>query len=388
MASIAIIGAGLMGRLVALKLVQTQRQNTKHAKTVLKVCLFDKDAKTGCLSAASAAAGLLTPLGESWCCENWIVEMGFDALALWPSILTQLELPVFFQRQGTVAVAHAEDSGDMHRFKRHLKVNWPQYDGHNLDSAALQQLEPQLKRFNGGLYLPSEGQIDNRQLLVALRHQLTLAEAQGCFEWHCQQSVSAVKARSVEVNGELRPFDLVIDCRGVGAATQIADLRGVRGELFRLYAPEVKLTRPVRLMHPRYQLYIAPKPDHHYVIGATEIESNDNGPMTVRSALELLSAAYSVHSGFAEASIVEHISQCRPAFDNNHPQIRVADGLIQVNGLYRHGFLLAPVVLEHLIKVIERLGEAFSLQADGNKDNTLAQLSEGLDYPQLIQRVI
>ena len=384
MTSIAIIGAGLMGRLAALKLTQVQHQNTKLAKTAVKVYLFDKDAKTGSLSAASAAGGLLTPLGESLCCENWIVEMGFDALALWPSILAELEMPVFFQRQGAVAVAHGEDGGDMQRFKRHLNANWPQYACRNLDAAALQKLEPQLNRFNGGIYLPSEGQIDNRQLLVALRQQLALAQAQGTLDWCCQQSVTAVSGRSIEVNGEVRAFDLVIDCRGVGATAQIADLRGVRGELFRLYAPEVNLTRPVRLMHPRYQLYIAPKLDHHYVIGATEIESDDNGPMTVRSALELLSAAYSVHSGFAEASIVEHISQCRPAFDNNHPQIRVADGLIQVNGLYRHGFLLAPVVLDHLMKVIERLPRLFSL--DG--DHTLAHFSEGLDYPQLIQNVI
>ena len=68
--------------------------------------------------------------------------------------------------------------------------------------------------------------------------------------------------------------------------------------MIRLHAPEVSLRRPVRLMHPRYPLYIAPKPDHVFVIGATEIESEDTSPASVRSTLELLSAAYSLHSGF------------------------------------------------------------------------------------------
>jgi glycine oxidase len=105
-------------------------------------------------------------------------------------------------------------------------------------------------------------------------------------------------------------------------------------------------------MHPRYQLYIAPKGKGFYVVGATEIESDDEANMTVRSAMELLSAAYSVHPGFAEANIRQHISQSRPAFSNNQPQIIVQDSLLQVNGLFRHGFLIAPVVLAQVLAVI------------------------------------
>ncbi|MCJ8294495.1 MAG: FAD-dependent oxidoreductase, partial [Colwellia sp.] len=122
-----------------------------------------------------------------------------------------------------------------------------------------------------------------------------------------------------------------------------------------LFAPDVNISRPVRLMHPRYQLYIAPKGKGFYVVGATEIESDDNSPMTVRSAMELLSAAYSVHPGFAEANIRQHVSQCRPAFSDNQPKITVQDSLIQVNGLFRHGFLIAPVVLAQTLAIIANL---------------------------------
>ena len=108
-------------------------------------------------------------------------------------------------------------------------------------------------------------------------------------------------------------------------------------------------------MHPRYQLYIAPKGKGFYVVGATEIESDDSSPMTVRSAMELLSAAYSVHPGFAEANIRQHVSQCRPAFNNNQPKIIKKKHLIQVNGLYRHGFLIAPVVLEQVVDLVKSM---------------------------------
>lgn len=98
-------------------------------------------------------------------------------------------------------------------------------------------------------------------------------------------------------------------------------------------------------MHPRYRLYLVPRGHNHlYVVGATQIESNDRGPVTVRSSLELLSAAYSLHSGFAEARIVELRTNCRPALRDNLPKIECEQGLIRVNGLFRHGFLLSPAL--------------------------------------------
>ena len=40
------------------------------------------------------------------------------------------------------------------------------------------------------------------------------------------------------------------------------------------------------------------------MIGATVIESEETGPISVRSALELLSAAYALDPAFGEAEIV------------------------------------------------------------------------------------
>jgi glycine oxidase len=143
------------------------------------------------------------------------------------------------------------------------------------------------------------------------------------------------------------PARPVIDCRGLGARPQWPQLRGVRGEVLRVHAPEVTLQRPVRLVHPRYPLYIAPKPGQVFVIGATEIESEDMSAPSVRSTLELLSAAYAVHTGFAEARILEMATQCRPTLPDNLPALRApAPGVLQINGLYRHGFMVAPAVLD------------------------------------------
>ena len=356
---IAIIGAGLLGRLTAWSL-----SNQGHTITLL-----DKDSKQGHHSAAYAAAGLLTPLGEAMHSGANIVAMGFESLKLWPDILAQLNGYTYFQQAGTVMVSHEQDQGDYLRVTRFLNHHYPEHQCQALNRQQLLALEPELGRsFQQGLYLPQEGQIGNRKLLIALQQQLE----KSTITWLEQAEVIGIKQNKAQcsiaylqdnIQDEFT-CDLAIDCRGSGARTKssatnaqpLQDLRAVRGELFQLYAPDVNITRPVRLMHPRYQFYIAPKTKGFYVVGATEIESEDSAPMTVRASMELLSAAYSVHSGFAEANIRQHISQLRPAFSDNQPKILTHNRLIQVNGLYRHGFLIAPVVLKQLEYTVRQFG--------------------------------
>lgn len=368
--NIAIIGAGLMGRLIALSLT---RQGYKSI-------LIDKDDTNARNSAAYAAAGLLTPLGEAMHCEPNIVEMGLESLKLWPEFLATLDDYTFFQHEGAIMVSHTQDQGDYLHVARYLKTHYPQYPTQALNRQQLESLEPELGRsFNQGLYLPQEGQIGNRKLLIALKTQLQQSSVHWLSETEvvdienvergCLLTYRSVKTK--EAKAITQTFDLVIDCRGTGAKSlsssasgnnksNLKDLRAVRGELFQLFAPNVNISRPIRLMHPRYQLYIAPKGKGFYVVGATEIESDDTSSMTVRSAMELLSAAYSVHPGFAEANIRQHVSQCRPAFSDNQPKIMSNQRLIQVNGLYRHGFLIAPVVLKQVESLIGVLKESYS----------------------------
>jgi glycine oxidase len=89
------------------------------------------------------------------------------------------------------------------------------------------------------------------------------------------------------------------------------------------------------------------------MIGATSIESEDRG-VSLRSALELLSAAYALHPSFGEARIVEFGAALRPAYSDNLPRIAVEGQRISVNGLYRHGFLLAPALAELTLGYVER----------------------------------
>lgn len=343
----AIVGAGLMGRLLAFAL----------AKRGAKVDLYERGDACANDSAARVAAAMLAPLAESAITEDSVVRMGLYSLPRWRAIIEQLSSPVFFQQDGTLILWHRQDAGEAERFTSHLDKNCL----HNsqlspprrLNAEQLRQIEPGVAdRFNQGLYLPDEGQLDNRQLLDALLLELN-AQGVQCH-WN-----TAIDPESLRTDGM---YQAVIDCRGNGAkqawSTNINSLRGVRGEVIRLHAPEVKLRRPTRLIHPRYPIYIAPKENDVYVVGATEIESEDLSQMSVRSAMELLSAVYTVHSGFAEARILEMATQCRPTLKNNLPEVLLNKekglvDLILINGLYRHGFMISPAVLDSTIELLE-----------------------------------
>lgn len=345
----AIVGGGLMGRLLALAL----------AKVGAQVDLFDKGGSDGTQAAARIAAAMLAPLAESTITEDSVVRMGLYSLPRWKELIASLTTPVYFQQDGTLILWHRQDASDAERFAAHLHKNClsnPDLsEPQKLNNQALRELEPGVAdRFNQGLYLPNEGQLDNRQLLDALEKELALAKV-NCH-WHTEVDPEELRKQS--------SYKAVVDCRGTGAKQPWSSgempnsLRGVRGEVIRLYAPEVKLRRPTRLIHPRYPIYIAPKENDIYVVGATEIESDDLSEMSVRSAMELLSAVYTVHSGFAEARILEMATQCRPTLKNNLPEIRskknkgLAD-LIMINGLYRHGFMISPAVLDCALELLE-----------------------------------
>lgn len=342
---IGIAGAGLAGRLLAWRLLRAGHQ----------VTLFDRDDGSGQQSAGLIAAAMLAPCSEIVSADRAVYKPGLAALEQWLRWLAQLQedsgSTVYYQQQGSVVLAHRADRADLQWFFDRLQA-LPEVPGDHYQwqsSSELRRLEPELTAFDAGIFLPREGCLDNRALFTALHgaiHQLG-------GQWHCGQEIQAVNSGRIATAFGCFDFELALDCRGFGGKPQLDEFRGVRGEVLWVRAPDVNLTRPVRLLHPRYQLYIAPRPDQIYVIGATEIESESLAPVTVRSSLELLSALYSVHPGFAEASVLEARSNCRPAFMSNLPKIIQAPGLMRVNGLYRHGYLLAPALVNSVLALLD-----------------------------------
>lgn len=310
-----VLGGGIAGLLVAYFL----------DRAGVKVSVVDPRPESAC---SRVAAGLLAPGSESDSCGKLVVKLGERSLELWPEILATLDTPVFFERRGTWVVGAEPELEWLARRARRNGIT--------------------VAKREDGLHFPNEGQIEPRDLLPALSRRFF--SAPGNTDW-------------------------VIDCRGADAL--LPGLRSVRGEIVRVRAPRVKLPGVVRFRHPRTPIYVAPRPDDVFVLGATSLESDDTGGAHAQGVVDLLSAAIELHPGFAEAEVLDCAAGRRPAFRHHEPRIFVGRGYIAMNGLYRHGFLVGPAVAEVVMRIVlngekREVAEDATLQ-DVLKENELVQ---------------
>ncbi|GAB0119003.1 FAD-dependent oxidoreductase [Acidisoma sp. 7E03] len=307
---ITVIGAGVLGLTTALALSEAGFAVTVH----------ERSATLGAAACSRYAGGMLAPWCEVESAEPLVARLGQEALAFWPRVF-----PETVQR-GSLVLAPLRDAPDLARFARRS----PEHQ--RLDAAGIATLEPDLAgRFRQALFYPHEAHLDPRAALPALATALGARGVPLHF--------------GVEADPADPAWEAVVDCRGLAAQDRLEDLRGVKGEMLILRCPGVTLSRPVRLLHPRFPLYVVPRGGDIFMLGATMVESGERGRVTARSIVELLNAAYALHPAFAEAEILEMGADARPAFPDNLPRLRAfAPRRIAANGLFRHGFLLAPAL--------------------------------------------
>ncbi|MEW2913244.1 FAD-dependent oxidoreductase [Leisingera sp. JC11] len=300
---ITIAGAGLAGLACAYELAQRGAA----------VTVYERGETLGDSSVARFAGGMLAPWCERESAEEEVITLGSRAFDWWARVTT-------VHRRGTLVVAPARDRAELTRFARRSS-------GHRgVNGAEIGELEPALAgRFAQGLFFGQEAHLDPRRALRDLS--------------------AKVQELGVEIRyGTPAPARVTLDCTGMSAP--LPGLRPVRGEMAILHCPELEIRRTLRLLHPRMPLYLVPRGDGYFMIGGTMIESSSDRAITLRSLSELLSAAFALHPGFAEASVVETGAGLRPAFADNLPRLTEQDGTLYLNGLYRHGFLLAPAMAQ------------------------------------------
>ena len=339
-----VLGAGVAGLACAVELAERG--------VTVEVLERGEHLGTGCCS--WYAGGMLAPWCERESAEPLVSTLGTESLAWWAAKFAGTVL------RGSLVVAHGRDAGELRQFARRTeRYQW-------LESEGIAALEPDLAgRFSQALYFPEEGHLDPRAALAALAARLATLGAPirfGADTAACQEKTLAAQASG----------GIVIDCRGLAARDVLTDLRGVKGEMLVVRLPEVSLSRPVRVLHPRVPVYIVPRGDGHYMIGATMIESDQPTRITARSMLELLGAAYALHPAFGEAEIVEIGTGVRPAFPDNLPRVQLIGGAVYVNGLYRHGFLLAPALARQAAECVLAAANSLEVMHADSRQRRLA----------------
>jgi glycine oxidase len=314
---ITVIGAGVAGLACAVEL----------AERGASVEVLDRGERLGSSSCSWYAGGMLAPWCELESAEPLVARLGTEGIVWWRD-----RFPGTTQN-GSLVIAHGRDAGELARFARRTeRFEW-------LDGESIAALEPDLSgRFGQALFFKDEGHLDPRAALASLARRL--GELGVPIRFGVESSPAALTDRRV------------IDCTGLAARDVLTDLRGVKGEMLLLRLRDISLSRPIRVLHPRLPVYIVPRCDGLFMVGATMIESDEPTRISARSMLELLSAAYALHPAFGEAEIIEIGTGVRPAFTDNLPRIRRRNGILYVNGLYRHGFLLAPSLARMVAEIV------------------------------------
>lgn len=332
-ARVAVIGGGVIGLSIAWR----------AALAGYRVELFDPADGS---AAAQVAGGMLSPLSEARPGEEKALGLGAASLDRWPAYIADLGTdPTSAQGAVTVALDGA-DLEDLHR-----AAAWVADRGHDirpLDRRAVRELEPTLGRsIRGGVLAPTEGSVDNRLLLQALRKA-------------CEAAGATVTARSVD-----RPEDLTHERVVIAAGWRSAEmlpphlaamLSPVKGEILRVRVRPGSAPGPrhvIRASAHGRPVYLVPRADG-YVIGATQYEHGDDRAVTVAGVRDLLQDAELVFPAIGDYELFEAAAGLRPMSRDDLPLIGTLDnGMIAACGHGRNGVLLAPVTADAVLAALD-----------------------------------
>lgn len=331
---IGIVGSGIVGRLIAWHLCQRNYE----------VHIFTKGSTQSEDACSSIAAGMISPFAELPILPLSWHKLGLTALKWWPKILSTLPGHVYYRDQGTLVICSPSQKALLQHYIAQIKHKVPDISISILNERELQKIEPALCGKIGCHLM--DAQISPAELFLAMNNYFLNKQV----AWYPFQQVHTITAKKIISDKGYYEFDKIIDCRGIGAKNVIPTLRGVRGEIIFCHAPRVDLLHTIRLLHPRFPCYIVPMENKKFALGASQIESESTAAITMQSAVELMSQALLVHPGFHDANIIQMQAACRPTMPNHLPYLQSEEGVSMLNGMFRHGFMLAPALTSELIK--------------------------------------
>jgi glycine oxidase len=334
---VTIIGAGVAGLTCAVE----------FAERGVSVEVLERGEDLGAQSCSWYAGGMLAPWCERERAEPLIATLGEQSLLWWrqrfPGTVTS----------GSLVVAQSRDREELVRFAQRTE----RFE--ELDAEGISRLEPDLTgRFSRALFFGDEAHLDPRAALRFLAQRVR--ELGGHIRFRADSAPRPARHHSI------------VDCTGLAAREALTDLRGVKGEMLVLRSSEIALRRPVRVLHPRAPVYVVPRGNGVFMVGATMIESDNVDRITARSMQQLLSAAYALHPAFGEAEVLEIGTQVRPAFPDNLPRVLWGGDRLYINGLYRHGFLLAPALAHRAAEIILNDRQDSEVTREDSRERRLA----------------
>jgi glycine oxidase len=334
---VIVIGAGIIGSSIALRLAQAG----------LRVSVLDRGEPGG--EASSAAAGMIAPQGEKLEPEAFS-DLCWNSHSLYPQFAAEIEelsgTPVGYRQDGSLLVARDEEEA------RELEgiAGAPAHGGfetERLTSEAARERVPGLARgIERALSLPGDHWVDNERLTAAV------IDAAGCLgvSFHAQTEVGSFEVRhhrveSVEAAGRTfsaGEFVLAAGCwSGALAASAGIELptEPCRGQM--LEFEDAELPMVVRAGHH----YAVPRPGNRVLVGTTAEYTGFEKSITAGGFASVLEGVLRILPSLKQCRFRRAWAGLRPDTADHLPILgrSALDNLTFATGHFRNGILLAPV---------------------------------------------
>ena len=348
---VLIVGAGAAGLAIGWRLASAGRD----------VVIFDRS-QAG-RGTSWLAAGMLAPDAEIGFEELDLHRLNRESLRRWPGFAADLEeesgLGIDLQLHGTLLVADDRDAAEALR-RRYAFMRAHGLDVRWLSGAEALAIEPFLApRLAAVVHSPSDGQVDNRLLLEALKAAFlhrggVLHERTAIRVVEPDEALPAVVTRSGErIHGTCVLLTAGAWSRHVGGlnAVQNPPIRPVKGQMIEFgIEPPFDLRQVVR----GPDVYVVPKSGGRLLVGATSEEMGYDVRVTGGGLYTLLEGAWKIVPGIYDLPLTDAWAGLRPASRDHRPILGAssAPGVILATGFYRHGILLTPVVAEEIARLV------------------------------------
>ncbi|MBT2500392.1 glycine oxidase ThiO [Agromyces sp. ISL-38] len=351
-AHVAIVGAGIVGLAIAWELVRAGSS----------VRVIDPHPASG---ATYAAAGMLAPASEFHYGEEDAFTLGLAAAERYPAFIDALpESDAAGYERAPTLVVGVDDAdraalADLAAAQAQLGL-----DAAPIGTREARRLEPLLGPRVGAAYLiDRDHRIDPRALAGVLRRAIHRERPDAFVAASARRVLRDARGTAVGVelsDGSRIAASEVVVANAQGAARLAAlpehVLRPVHGDILRLRAPEVLrplLTATVRGLVRGTPVYLVPRRDGSVVLGATQREHGGSA-ISAGGVHALLRDARELVPAVDELELIDAVARARPATPDHVPLVgRVAPGLLVATGTYRNGVLLAPLIAELCLQLVE-----------------------------------
>jgi glycine oxidase len=338
---VVVVGAGVLGSSVALRLAQAGR----------KVVVLER-AVPGA-EASSAAGGILSP-GVEALEPGPFYALGRASLARYPDFVRDVEqlsgMSVGLRWGGTLEVALDDDHAKVlaARAEKIMRHGLPV---EVLDDAAVRRLEPGVSpEARGALHFGDEGTVDPRLLGRAV--YVAAARAGATFLTGQVLRIVHAGGRAVGVDHDSGRIEAERVVLAAGAWSSKVEgnglppgaVRPVRGQMALLDTRPPLLSRVVFSGHG----YVVPRADGRVLCGSTMEEVGFEKAVTAGGLRHVLEVGIGIAPALADAPVVETWSNFRPASPDGEPILGEGPirGLLYATGHTRNGILLTPITAD------------------------------------------